>query len=139
MDEYKLTPKRVTNELESDDTTTPTKKVQLWGWDGTSKVKVAVDADGKIRLTDYGALLEQTALSISSAVSSAGISVGKAWMMIQNAGTVDVYFGSSAVSSANSPKCYPAQNYVFDNCPSDFKVYFVTEVASASTIKILER
>jgi len=50
FDEYKLTHTRPTDELESDDSATPTtKRVMLYGWDGTNKVRLACDATGALK------------------------------------------------------------------------------------------
>ena len=52
QDEYKLTKKRTTNELEYDDVTTPpTKRTLLYGWDGTNKQRVAVTNTGLLKVT----------------------------------------------------------------------------------------
>ena len=51
MDEYKLTHTRPTNELEHDDTASPnTKRVLLYGWDGTNKQRVATDTSGLVKI-----------------------------------------------------------------------------------------
>jgi hypothetical protein len=51
QDEYKLTKKRTTDELENDETTVNTKNISLYGWDGSSKVKIAVTSAGLLKVT----------------------------------------------------------------------------------------
>lgn len=140
-DIYKRTHGRPTDEIEHDDTTISTKRVQLWGWDGSGKVKIKVDANGNLVTDQLTVPLEQTPITTSSATTSAGISTGKNWMMIQNDDTagVNTFFGSSAVTTANGVKCFPAQNYVFTGCASTFKVYFVNAVGDDGTMKVVER
>ena len=47
FEEYKNTQRRVTNEIESDDTAEPvTKRVLLYGWSGADKLRVVVDGNG---------------------------------------------------------------------------------------------
>ena len=47
FNEYKITQRRPTNEIESDDTAEPiTKRVLLYGWDGVNKTRIVVDTNG---------------------------------------------------------------------------------------------
>jgi hypothetical protein len=47
--DYKLTHRRTTNELETETSSTPdTKRVLVYGWDGTAKERLAVDTSGKL-------------------------------------------------------------------------------------------
>jgi hypothetical protein len=49
--EYKLTHKRITNELEHESNSSPlTKRVSLYGWDGSNKQSLAVDASGNVKI-----------------------------------------------------------------------------------------
>ena len=50
-DEYKLTKKRITDELETDDTTVISKDVLMYGWDGSAKVRVNVTSAGTLGVT----------------------------------------------------------------------------------------
>ena len=46
---YKLTPRRTTDELETEVASIPdTKRVLMYGWDGTAKARVAVDTTGHL-------------------------------------------------------------------------------------------
>jgi len=52
MDDTRLTNTRPTDELETENSSTPeTKRVILYGWSGTEKVRVAVTAAGLLRVT----------------------------------------------------------------------------------------
>jgi len=141
QDVYKQTHGRTTNEIENDEDTINTKRVSLWGYDGVNKVKIKVDASGNLVTNQLTVPLEQTEISVNgdASAASAGTTTGKSWMMLQNGGTADIFFGSSAATTANAPICYPSQNYVFDGCASDFKVYFCTYEGSAGTAKVIER
>ena len=47
IDEYKITHRRPTNEIESDDTALPiTKRVLMYGFTGTTKTRIVVDSSG---------------------------------------------------------------------------------------------
>ena len=51
QEEYRLTKKRTTDELENDSTTVDSKDVSMYGWDGAAKVRVAVTAAGLLKVT----------------------------------------------------------------------------------------
>jgi hypothetical protein len=51
QDEYKITHRRTTNELEHEDASDPlTKRVLLYGWDGSNKVRIAADNSGNVKI-----------------------------------------------------------------------------------------
>ncbi|MFA5133089.1 MAG: hypothetical protein WC444_07220 [Candidatus Paceibacterota bacterium] len=55
--DYKFTHRRPTNELETENTSSPdTKRVLLYGWDTSTlaKVRLAVDASGNVKIDPTG-------------------------------------------------------------------------------------
>ena len=138
---YRYAKKRATDELEHDDAASPgTKKISMYGWDGSGKVRIKVAADGTLVGGGLTALEHQTAIACSSAITSAGLSTtAKTWMNLSNAGSKIAYLGGSAATTANGTKIFPNQNYIFGGCQSAFKVFFVSAVGDDSEIRVMER
>lgn len=139
---YRRTPTRTTNELETDTTTLDTKRVSLYGWDNSNSQKrlIRTNPDGELLMDTLESVIEQTALSISSSITSAGISSSAyTQLSVMNSGSKIIYFGGSACTTANGMKLFQNQSWVFDRCKEDFKVYFVTPVGDTSEVRVIER
>jgi len=142
-DSYGITNRRPTNEWENDSSDINTKRVSLWGWDGSSKVKIKVDGGGSLVTNELGSVATQAATQCSAdgtnTPASAAITSTNTHMTIMNEGDKEVYMGGSNVTTAIGVKLFPSQSWVFANCSSTFKVYLIPDVGDTTEVRTMER
>ena len=85
-----------------------------------------------------GVASSRTPLTITSTSQEVTISVGSRTIEVQNTGTSAIYYGGSDVTSTNGIKIFPNQSKVYANVKDTFSVYFVTDGADTSTLRICE-
>ena len=101
--EYKVTHRRTTNELEHEDASDPlTKRVLLYGWDGSSKVRLSVDASGYVKIDPTNLDSRYLMLDFSNlpTTSSEGFAV--------NGNTLELWWNGTLVQSWTVTPATPA-------------------------------
>ena len=100
--------------------------------DGTSR------RIGFVIIDSVGVTSHRTAITVTSTAQEITIGTGKRTLEIQNSGTNVIYYGGSGVTSSNGIKLFPNQSKPFSNVKDSFSIYFVTDGAETSTLRIVE-
>lgn len=85
-----------------------------------------------------GAASQRTPLTINNTAQAVSIGTEKRTVEFMNTGDNVIYYGGAGVTSANGIKLFPNQIKTFANVKDTFALYFVTDGAETSTLRIVE-
>lgn len=85
-----------------------------------------------------GAASHRTPLTINNTAQEITIGTGKRTIEFQNTGDNVIYYSGVGVTSTNGIKLFPMQTKTFANVKDTFAIYFVTDGAETSVLRICE-
>lgn len=85
-----------------------------------------------------GACSHRTAVTVNSTAQEITIGTGKRTIQFMNTGDNVIYYGGSGVTSSGGIKLFPNQMITFANVKDTFSIFFVTDGAETSTLRIVE-